>query len=69
MTKPIKVIYSVPASENTRGDRTHIPAQVIDSNFDMESPGSKRLMSLANSHYDMFIMEGIIIKAGLKAKK
>ena len=69
MTKPIKVIYSVPMSENTRGDRTHIPAQFIDSSFDAESVDSRRLMSLANSHYDMFIMEGITIKAELKAKK
>ena len=51
------------------GIETHIPAQVIDSSFDAGFVGSKRLISLANSHYDMFIMEGIIIKAGLKAKK
>ena len=70
MTKRIKVIYPVPMSENTReAIETQIPAQFIDARFDVEFVGSKRLMTLANSYYDMFIMEGIIVEAGMKAEE
>ena len=70
MTKRIKVIYPVPMSENTReAIETQIPAQFIDARFDVDFVGSKRLMTLANSYYDMFIMEGIIVEAGMKAEE
>ena len=67
--KRIKVIFPVPLSEHTRElIETQIPAEFIGANFDVEFVGSKRLMTLANSYYDMFIMEGIVIEAGLKAE-
>jgi allantoin racemase len=70
MSKRIKVIFPVPMSEHTRElIETQIPADFIGPNFDVEFVGSKRLMTLANSYYDMFIMEGIVIEAGLKAEE
>jgi allantoin racemase len=67
--KRIKVIFPVPLNEHTRElIETQIPAHFIGPNFDVEFVGSKRLMTLANSYYDMFIMEGIVIEAGLKAE-
>ncbi|NNM00936.1 MAG: hydrogenase expression protein HupH, partial [Gammaproteobacteria bacterium] len=31
--------------------------------------GSKRLMTLANSYYDMYIMESIVVEAGMRAEE
>ena len=70
MSHRIKVIFPVPMSEHTRElIETQIPTEFINSNFEVEFVGSKRLMTLANSYYDMFIMEGIVIEAGLKAEQ
>ncbi|NKB36839.1 MAG: hydrogenase expression protein HupH [Gammaproteobacteria bacterium] len=70
MSKRIKVIFPVPMNEHTRElIESQIPAEFIDSSFEVEFVGSKRLMTLANTYYDMFIMDGIIVEAGMKAEE
>lgn len=70
MNKRIKVIFPVPLSEQTRGlIESQIPPQFIGPNFEPVFVGSKRLMSLANSYYDMFIMDSIIVEAGIRAEE
>jgi allantoin racemase len=57
-------------SEHTRElIENQIPQEYIDASFEVEFVGSKRLMSLANSYYDMYIMDTIVIEAGLKAEE
>lgn len=69
MAKRIKVIFPVPMSEHTRElIETQIPEEFVNPQFELEFVGSKRLMSLANSYYDMFIMDNIVVEAGLKAE-
>ncbi len=70
MSKRIKVIFPVPLSEHTHAlIETQIPRVFIRPEFDVEFVGSKRLMTLANSYYDMFIMDGIVVEAGLRAEE
>jgi allantoin racemase len=67
--KRIKVIFPVPMSEHTRGlIESQVPPQYIRPEFDVEFVGSKRLMTLANSYYDMYIMDTIVIEAGVAAE-
>lgn len=69
MKQRIKVIFPVPMSEATRGlIETQIPAEFMRAEFEADFVGSKRLMSLANSYYDSYIMDSIVIEAGLKAE-
>jgi allantoin racemase len=68
--KRIKVIFPVPMNEHTKElIESQIPQEFIGPHFDVEFVGSKRLMTLANSYYDMFIMDGIVIEAGMKAEQ
>ncbi len=70
MNKRIKVIFPVPLSEHTRElIETQIPQEYIGAEFDVEFVGSKRLMSLANSYYDFYVMETIVIEAGVRAEE
>jgi allantoin racemase len=70
MSKRIKVIFPVPLSEHTRElIETQIPRAFIRPEFDVEFVGSRRLMSLANSYYDDYIMDTIVIEAGIRAEK
>jgi len=70
MRKRIKVIFPVPMNEHTKAlIETQIPPEFIGSQFDVDFVGSKRLMTLANSYYDTFIMDGIVIEAGMKAEQ
>ncbi len=70
MSKRIKVIFPVPLNEHTRElIETQIPQEFIGPQFDVDFVGSKRLMSLANSFYDAYIMDSIIIEAGMKAEQ
>jgi allantoin racemase len=48
---------------------TQIPREFIGEHFEVDFVGSKRLMSLANSYYDTFIMDSIVIEAGMKAEE
>lgn len=70
MSRRIKVIFPVPLSEHTRElIETQIPAAFIRPEFDVEFVGSKRLMTLANSYYDMFVMDQIVVEAGMRAEE
>ena len=70
MGKKIKIIFPVPLNEHTRElIENQIPAQYIRPEFDVEFVGSKRLMSLADSYYDTYIMDTIVIEAGLRAEQ
>lgn len=70
MGKRIKVIFPVPLSEHTRGlIETQIPREYIRPGFDVSFVGSRRLMSLANSYYDMYIMDTIVIEAAVAAEQ
>jgi Asp/Glu/hydantoin racemase len=70
MSKRIKVIFPVPMNEHTKElIETQIPREFIGEHFEVDFVGSKRLMSLANSYYDTFIMDSIVIEAGMKAEE
>lgn len=69
MSKRIKVIFPVPLLEHTRKlIETQIPREFIRPEFDVEFVGSKRLMSLADSYYDSYIMETIVVEAGIHSE-
>lgn len=70
MGKRIKVIFPVPLSEHTRGlIETQIPREFIRPGFDVSVVGSRRLMSLANSYYDLYIMDTIVLDAAVAAEQ
>lgn len=69
MAKRIKVVIPIPMNEHTRDIvESQIPAELVRPGFDVVFAGSKRLMSLANSYYDMGIMEMILLEAGMQAE-
>lgn len=68
--KRIKVIFPVPMSDATRElIETQIPPEFIRPGFEPQFVGSKRLMTLADSDYDRYIMDSIVIEAGLAAEE
>jgi len=70
MKKRIKLIFPVPMNEHTKDMvESQIPAELIGDNFQVEFAGSKELMTLADSYYDLFIMESIVLEAGMKAEE
>jgi len=70
MKKKIKIIFPVPLNENTRDMvEAQLPAELIRPEFEVAFVGSKRLMTLADSYYDMAIMEMIVLEAGLAAEE
>ncbi len=70
MTKRIKVIFPVPMNEHTRDlIASQVPKEYIRPGFDVQFVGSKRLSTLANSYYDMYIMDTIVIEAGVAAEQ
>ena len=70
MTKRIKVIFPVPMNEHTRDlIASQVPREFIRPGFDVQFVGSKRLGTLANSYYDMYIMDTIVIEAGVAAEQ
>lgn len=70
MKKRIKLIFPVPMNENTRSMvESQIPPALIGDNFVVEFAGSEKLMTLADSYYDLFIMESIVLQAGVKAEE
>lgn len=69
MAKHIRIIFPAPLSDSTRVlIEGQIPPEFVRPGFDPEFVGSKRLMTLANSYYDMHIMETIVIEAGIRAE-
>jgi allantoin racemase len=66
----IKIIFPVPLNEHTRAMvEAQIPPELVRPEFEVQFVGSKRLMTLADSYYDMAIMEMIVLEAGMKAEE
>lgn len=70
MSKRIKIIFPVPMNDATRTMvESQIPPQFIRPGYEVEFVGSSGLMTLANSYYDMSIMEMIVLEAGMRAEQ
>lgn len=67
--KRIKIIFPVPLNEHTRAlVEPQIPKEFVRPGFEIEFVGSKKLVTFADSYYDMAIMEMIVLEAGLRAE-
>ncbi|SDI13609.1 aspartate/glutamate racemase family protein [Pseudomonas panipatensis] len=70
MRKRIKMIFPVPMSEATRPlVESQLPASLVRADIDVSFVGAGQVMSLADSYYDMAIMEAAVIQAGVKAEE
>lgn len=70
MADRIRMIFPVPLSAATRAlIESQVPPALVNSpRFEVEFVGSKRLMTLADSYYDLYVMESICLEAGLAAE-
>src|SRR5690554_6600335 len=70
MKKRIKMIFPVPMSEETRPlVESQLPASIIRDDIEVEFIGAGEVVTLADSYYDMAIMEHSVIQAGIKAEE
>lgn len=70
MTKRIKMIFPVPMSDATRPlVESQLPPELIRPDIEVSFVGAGQLMTLADSYYDMAIMELAVIEAGIKAEE
>lgn len=70
MTKRIKMIFPVPMSDTSRPlVESQLPRALIRSDIDVCFVGAGQVMTLADSYYDMVIMETAVIEAGIKAEE
>lgn len=68
-TKKIKVIFPVPMSEATRPlVESQLPPELIRPGIEVSFVGAGQVMTLADSYYDMAIMEQAVIQAGVQAE-
>ncbi|MCV2219538.1 aspartate/glutamate racemase family protein [Thauera sp. Sel9] len=69
MSKKIRMIFPVPMSEATRPlVESQLPPGVRRPDIDVEFVGAGRTMTLADSYYDLAIMEMAVIEAGMRAQ-
>lgn len=69
MSKKVKMIFPVPMSEATRPMvEAQLPPGVRRPDIEVEFVGAGRVMTLADSYYDMAIMEMAVIEAGMRAE-
>lgn len=69
MKKRVKMIFPVPMSEATRPlVEAQLPAGVRRHDIDVAFVGAGRVMTLADSYYDMALMEMAVIEAGMRAE-
>ncbi len=69
MKKRIKMIFPVPMSETTRPlVESQLPASLMRPDIDVSFVGAGQVMTLADSYYDMALMELAVIEAGIKAE-
>lgn len=69
MSKKVKMIFPVPMSEATRPMvEAQLPPGVRRPDIVVEFVGAGRVMTLADSYYDMAIMEMAMIEAGMRAE-
>lgn len=68
-TKKIKMIFPVPMSEATRPlVESQLPPELIRPGIEVSFVGAGSVMTLADSYYDMAIMEQAVIQAGVQAE-
>lgn len=69
MKKRIKMIFPVPMSETTRPlVESQLPVSLMRPDIDVSFVGAGQVMTLADSYYDMALMELAVIEAGIKAE-
>ena len=69
MSKRIKMIFPVPMSEATRPlVESQLPPELVRADIEVSFVGAGQVMTLADSYYDMAIMEMAVIEAGIKAQ-
>lgn len=69
MPRKIKMIFPVPMSDATRPMvESQLPPGVRRPDIEVEFVGAGRVMTLADSYYDMAIMEMAVIEAGMRAQ-
>lgn len=67
--KRIKMIFPVPMNEHTRAMvESQLPPQLIRPEFEVAFVGAGQVLTLADSYYDMAIMEMAVLEAGMKAQ-
>lgn len=70
MAKRIKMIFPVPMSDATRPMvESQLPAEMIRPDIEVCFVGAGQQMTLADSYYDMAIMEMAVIEAGMRAEE
>jgi allantoin racemase len=70
MSKRVKMIFPVPMSEATRPlVESQLPASLARPDIEVEFVGAGQVMTLADSYYDMAIMEQAVIAAGIRAEE
>lgn len=70
MTKKVKMIFPVPLSDATRPlVESQLPPGVRRPDIEVEFVGAGHVMTLADSYYDMAIMEMAVIEAGMRAQE
>lgn len=69
MNRRIKVIFPVPGDERVvQMFAAQLPSELIRPGFEVQFVGSKQSYTLAESYYDMAIMEMAVLEAGLLAE-
>lgn len=70
MGKRVKMIFPVPMSEATRPMvESQLPPEFRRSDIDVSFVGAGNTITLADSYYDMAIMEMAVIQAGIQAEQ
>jgi allantoin racemase len=70
MSKRVKMIFPVPMSDETREMvESQLPRTVVRDDIEVDFVGAGRCITLADSYYDMAVMEMAVIEAGLKAQE
>ncbi len=70
MGKRVKMIFPVPMSEATRPMvESQLPPEFLRPDIDVSFVGAGNTITLADSYYDMAIMELAVIQAGIQAEE
>jgi allantoin racemase len=70
MSKKVKMIFPVPLNEATRPMvEAQLPPSFLRKDIEVEFVGAGQVLTLADTYYDMAIMEMAVIEAGIKAEK
>ncbi|MBH3426435.1 aspartate/glutamate racemase family protein [Pseudomonas alkylphenolica] len=70
MSKRIKMIFPVPMSDATRAlVQSQLPLALQRPDIEVSFVGAGQVMTLADSYYDMALMEMAVIEAGIRAEE